>query len=415
MRRLLLSSLIIGLFGAIVYSAQGTPSTLVVRTDANNYLLVTSVTQTNPVTQGVFSSRILRTDSSGSLQVVLTGTVTPTYPMAVPASTCAAPSLGLSGGATTGIAFTATPSILNCVSGTARTTLTATTLTSTVVNSLPLGSATAAALNFGTAGTGLYAATAADVLITTSGVARLRVVDVDAVLNATQILSWGSSGINSPDISLSRTAAALLGSNASMAITRGTITTDLKVQDDTVTWNNAGVTFTGWKLNVTDTNSAAASLLIDLQVGSASKFNVTKGGAITAADAIAAGTTLSGASILVNAADRILSTANGLVNFTNTAITFGIQFNNGASAAPTFNNGTIDAGSRNSAGKVVLTGGNTGGTVTFSTNFTNAPFCTVTGTAATDIPQITSTSVSTLVVAGITANGTFYYLCIGRI
>jgi hypothetical protein len=155
--------------------------------------------------------------------------------------------------------------------------------------------------------------------------------------------------------------------------------------------------------------------LIDLQVGSASKFNVTKGGAITAADAIAAGTTLSGASILVNAADRILSTANGLVNFTNTAITFGIQFNNGASAAPTFNNGTIDAGSRNSAGKVVLTGGNTGGTVTFSTNFTNAPFCTVTGTAATDIPQITSTSVSTLVVAGITANGTFYYLCIGRI
>lgn len=57
-------------------------------------------------------------------------------------------------------------------------------------------------------------------------------------------------------------------------ITQGTITTDLKNLEGTVTWNAGGVTFAGWKLNVTNTASAAASALLDLQVGAASKFFV---------------------------------------------------------------------------------------------------------------------------------------------
>lgn len=52
------------------------------------------------------------------------------------------------------------------------------------------------------------------------------------------------------------------------------------------TWNAAGTTFTGLKLNVTDTASAAASLLADLQVGGSSKFKVDKSGAVTAASTI---------------------------------------------------------------------------------------------------------------------------------
>lgn len=48
------------------------------------------------------------------------------------------------------------------------------------------------------------------------------------------------------------------------------------------TWNTSG-TPTGIKLNITDTASNAASLLMDLQIGSSSKFNVTKAGAINAA------------------------------------------------------------------------------------------------------------------------------------
>jgi hypothetical protein len=42
------------------------------------------------------------------------------------------------------------------------------------------------------------------------------------------------------------------------------------------TWNASGTTFTAIKMNVTDTASAAASLLMDLQVGGVSKFSVDK-------------------------------------------------------------------------------------------------------------------------------------------
>lgn len=59
-----------------------------------------------------------------------------------------------------------------------------------------------------------------------------------------------------------------------LTITHGSIATDLKTLDSSVTWNAGGVTFTGWKLNVTNTASNAASLLLDLQVGGASKASV---------------------------------------------------------------------------------------------------------------------------------------------
>ena len=47
------------------------------------------------------------------------------------------------------------------------------------------------------------------------------------------------------------------------------------------TWNNGATTFTAIKMDVTDTASDAASLLMDLQVGAASKFSVSKAGGIT--------------------------------------------------------------------------------------------------------------------------------------
>lgn len=48
------------------------------------------------------------------------------------------------------------------------------------------------------------------------------------------------------------------------------------------TWNNGSATLTAIKANVTDTASASASLLLDLQVGGVSKFSVRKDGIITA-------------------------------------------------------------------------------------------------------------------------------------
>jgi hypothetical protein len=52
------------------------------------------------------------------------------------------------------------------------------------------------------------------------------------------------------------------------------------------TWNDAGTTFTSIKMNATDTASATGSLLMDLQVGGASKFSVSKAGTITNAGPI---------------------------------------------------------------------------------------------------------------------------------
>lgn len=63
--------------------------------------------------------------------------------------------------------------------------------------------------------------------------------------------------------------------------TTGTITASSPAYSGTQTWNSAGITFTGILLNITDTASAAASLLLDLQVGSATVFNIGKLGNTT--------------------------------------------------------------------------------------------------------------------------------------
>ena len=66
--------------------------------------------------------------------------------------------------------------------------------------------------------------------------------------------------------------------NRSLTITGATVTTSNPILNLSQTWNNAATTFTGLKLNVTDIASASASLLLDLQVGGVSKFNVAKNG-----------------------------------------------------------------------------------------------------------------------------------------
>lgn len=69
--------------------------------------------------------------------------------------------------------------------------------------------------------------------------------------------------------------------NRSLTLTGATITASNPVLNLTQTWNAAGVTFTGYKLNITDTASNAASLLMDFQVGGSSKFSVNKSGSLT--------------------------------------------------------------------------------------------------------------------------------------
>ena len=54
------------------------------------------------------------------------------------------------------------------------------------------------------------------------------------------------------------------------------------IYDLTDIWNDAGISWNGVKLNVTDSASAAGSKLIDLQINGASKFTVGKTGTVTA-------------------------------------------------------------------------------------------------------------------------------------
>ncbi len=83
-------------------------------------------------------------------------------------------------------------------------------------------------------------------------------------------------------VDVSDTTMAASGTNKS--ITRqelqtynaGTLTTDVKVLDLSATWNGGAVVFTGLNFTVTDTASAATSLLMDLKIGTASNLSVGK-------------------------------------------------------------------------------------------------------------------------------------------
>jgi hypothetical protein len=64
----------------------------------------------------------------------------------------------------------------------------------------------------------------------------------------------------------------------SLTITGATVTASSPILNLSQTWNDAAVTFAGLRLNVTDTASAAASLLLDLQVGGTSFVSASKAG-----------------------------------------------------------------------------------------------------------------------------------------
>jgi hypothetical protein len=62
--------------------------------------------------------------------------------------------------------------------------------------------------------------------------------------------------------------------NQSLAISGATVTASKPILDLSQTWNNGAVVFTGLKANFTKTAGDNTSLLLDLQVGGSSKFNV---------------------------------------------------------------------------------------------------------------------------------------------
>lgn len=103
----------------------------------------------------------------------------------------------------------------------------------------------------------------------------------------TSATSGGSSAPNTGNLLTlglygngSVTAGGVLSAtNGSFAT--GTITTSQPFSF-TQTWNSSGVTFTGFKVNITSSASATGSLLADIQLGGTSKFSITKQGAVKA-------------------------------------------------------------------------------------------------------------------------------------
>lgn len=74
---------------------------------------------------------------------------------------------------------------------------------------------------------------------------------------------------------------ATVGAAAPLTLAGGTVTDPSTPLTITQTWNDAADTFTGFEIDVTDTASAAASLLADFQVGGSSKAKIDKAGKIT--------------------------------------------------------------------------------------------------------------------------------------
>lgn len=93
---------------------------------------------------------------------------------------------------------------------------------------------------------------------------------------------YNSSGAYAGDSGFTYSAT-----NKAVTLGGATVTTSNPVLNLSQTWNAGAVTFTGLKLNVTDTASASASLLADLQVGGSSKFSVNKSGNVSAAGTLA--------------------------------------------------------------------------------------------------------------------------------
>lgn len=73
-----------------------------------------------------------------------------------------------------------------------------------------------------------------------------------------------------------QSSACSISDNGCLKATGATITASEPVLNATQTWNAAGTTFTGMKLNVTNTASASGSMVADFQLGGTSLFNIGK-------------------------------------------------------------------------------------------------------------------------------------------
>lgn len=160
----------------------------------------------------------------------------------------------------------------------------------------------------------------------------------------------------------------------------GTITASTPLSI-TASWNNAGVNFNQFLVNVTDSASTTISTLADLQVGGVSKWAVRKDGSVQIT------------------ARRVISTS-----------TPGITAGFGTSPAITGTDSTFTVTQGTPVG--------TTGTVTFGTAFTNAPVCVgVDETTIAGNPIVLTPTTTTVAVASggtMVAADKISVVCLGK-
>jgi hypothetical protein len=118
---------------------------------------------------------------------------------------------------------------------------------------------------------------------------------VALVAGSNQTVQFNSAGALSGDSGLTYDATT-----GALTVGGKTVSADAPVLNLSQTWDNAAVTFTGFKFTVTDGASATGSALLDFIVGTTRRFYVGKGGLIKAPS-------------LPTYADNAAATSGGLV------------------------------------------------------------------------------------------------------
>jgi len=196
-------------------------------------------------------------------------------------------------------ATSASITAFNNITGYSAAGATGTTSTNLVFSTSPtfitptLGAASATSLNGNTFTTGTYTLTGqAGKTLTFNGSITLTGTDAqtytfpttsatiartDAANTFTGVQTMTSPALTTPAIATGAVITEAVGTSA-LVLTGNTQVTSFPVLSATQTWNAAGVAFTAWKLNVTNTASATASLLLDLQIGGSSLVSFDKFG-----------------------------------------------------------------------------------------------------------------------------------------
>lgn len=104
-----------------------------------------------------------------------------------------------------------------------------------------------------------------------------------------------------------------------LLINSGTLIASAPAISISQTWNNAGVAFTGLKLNVTNTASLVSSLLLDLQVSAVSQFRVTRLGEVTAVNYVSTGAVGFGTPVVAAVQMTLLDALASTILFVNNA------------------------------------------------------------------------------------------------